>query len=398
MARVMIIAGGTWQCPIVQLAKKMGHYVICSNLYPDSPAFKYADVGLVANVLDKAKNLEYAREYKADAVLTEQTDIAVPTVAYIAEHLGIKGITTRIARRFTDKHLMRELTEKAGFVSPMYSICHTSNEAKDFVRKVGKSIIKPLDSQSSRGCHIIDNAEEVDAFFEDCIQYSNWDRAIVIEEFIEGTEFTVDGIKTETEYIVTAISEKEHYDYNPSVAKRLLFSQHNDKFDYEKLRNINAKIVNALELPFGLTHAEYKYRDGEYYLIEIAARGGGTRISSDIVPLVSGINSNEILLRTLLGEKVEITRKKHHECAVLGFFDIEPGKIKAITGIEEALSFDGVTAICLEVSAGDRIEQAQDDRSRCGYYILYADSISELESLERRVLNTVKVDIEGEQL
>lgn len=394
MARVMVIAGGTWQCPIVQLAKKMGHYVICSNLYPDSPAFRYADVGLVANVLDMEKNLEYAREYNVDVVLTEQTDIAVPTVAYIAEQLGIKGITSEIAKRFTDKRIMRELTEKAGFVSPGYAVCREREDAKKVVDLIGKSIIKPLDGQSSRGCHVINHSEEIDAYFEDCIQYSNCDRAVIIEEFIEGTEFTVDGIKTEEEYIVTAISEKEHYDYNPSVAKRLLFSENNSRFDYEKLRKINKKMVEILELPFGITHAEYKYRDGEFYLIEIAARGGGTKISSDIVPVISGINSNEIFLRTLLGEKVRINRQRQHEYAVLGFFDINPGRVKAISGIEDARALNGVLDVCLEVSVGDRVELAQDDRSRCGYYILYADSLAELQALEDRVLGLVKVDIE----
>ena len=53
MAKIMVVAGGSWQCPIVKTAKEMGHYVICTNLYEDSPAFKYADAGLVANVLDK---------------------------------------------------------------------------------------------------------------------------------------------------------------------------------------------------------------------------------------------------------------------------------------------------------------------------------------------------------
>ncbi len=58
MARIMVIAGGLWQCPIVKTAKEMGHYVLCSNLYEDSPAFEYADEYRVANVLDKDMNLK----------------------------------------------------------------------------------------------------------------------------------------------------------------------------------------------------------------------------------------------------------------------------------------------------------------------------------------------------
>lgn len=391
MARVMVIAGGTWQCPIVKLAKSKGHYVICSNLYEDSPAFQYADIGVVANVLDKEKNLEIAKKYKPDVVLTEQTDIAVSTVAYLAEQLGIKGIGGKIAARFTNKYLMRKFTDEAGFASPRYALCHTVGEAGEFLRETGRSIMKPLDSQSSRGVHIVDSLEQINAYFEDCIQYSNSEEAIIMEEYINGIEFTVDGLKTEDTYYVTAISEKEHYDYNASVASRLFFSQSNERFDYDELRKVNTAMVEAMELPFGITHAEYKYKDGRFYLIEIAARGGGTRISSDIVPLMSGINSNEIYLEILLGNKVKIIPAKKHECAVLGFFDFKPGKVVEIAGLEEALKIPSVVDIGLEAAVGDDLGQAQDDRSRCGYYLIYADSKKELEDREQKVKNAVKV-------
>ena len=53
----MVIAGGEWQTPLVKKAKDLGHYVLCTNLYQDSPAFKYADQNEVADVLDKKRNL-----------------------------------------------------------------------------------------------------------------------------------------------------------------------------------------------------------------------------------------------------------------------------------------------------------------------------------------------------
>ncbi len=59
-----------------------------SNLYEDSIGFKYADFTGVMDVRDKEKNLALAKEYKIDAVLTDQSDIAVPTVAYVAEQMG----------------------------------------------------------------------------------------------------------------------------------------------------------------------------------------------------------------------------------------------------------------------------------------------------------------------
>ncbi len=391
MARLMVIAGGSWQCPIIKTAKEMGHYVVCSNLYEDSPAFKYSDVSVVMNVLDKEGNLKIAKEYKPDAVLTDQTDIAVSTVAYVAEECKLKGIGTDTARRFTNKYAMREYASGAGIPMPKYRLCHTVDEASEFLFNIGTCIIKPIDSQSSRGIHIVKTRDDIEAYFDDCVQYSNEERAILVEEYIDGEEFTVDGIKTDNDYIVLAISQKDHYEYNPSVANRLVFTQYNDSYDYGRLREENNKLIKAMGLPFGLTHTEYKYRNGQFYLIETAARGGGTKISSDITKLVSGIDSNKMYINVLTGESDEIIRCEKHDCAVLGFFDFKPGRITEITGIDDALSLPGVHDLKLEVSVGDTLKPAEDDRSRCGYYILYADSVQELCDREKRLKEIVKV-------
>ena len=391
MAKIMVVAGGAWQCPIVKTAKEMGHTVICTNLYENSPAFEFADLGVVANVLDKNKNLDIAKEHKPDAVLTEQTDIAVPTVAYVAEKLGLKGIGTDVAERFTNKYKMREYAFKAGIPVPKYKLCYTQDEAAAFLLNTPVCVIKPIDSQSSRGIHVVRSKDDIEKNFDDCIQYSHAEKAILIEEYIEGTEFTVDGVKTSNEYVVTAISEKKHYDYNPNVAKELRFTQTNPSYDYDKLRAENAKLISAMGLPFGLTHTEYKYHEGTFYLIETAARGGGTKISSDITKLVFGIDCGKLLIKMLLGESDEIVRENHHECAILGFFDFKPGLIKEIVGVEEAKNLDGVQDLKLEVSVGDMLGEAQDDRSRCGYYILYADSDEQLNERERLLKDTVRV-------
>ena len=118
MSKIMVIAGGDWQIELIKKAKQMGHYVICSNLYEDSPAFPYADACEVANVLDKEKNLQIAQKYQPDAVISDQSDIAVPTVAYVNEKMGLRGIGTDKADIFTDKTLMRQRCKEAGLPVP----------------------------------------------------------------------------------------------------------------------------------------------------------------------------------------------------------------------------------------------------------------------------------------
>ena len=392
MAKIFVIAGGEWQCPLVKKIKNMGHEVICSNLFSDSPAFKYADEGYVADVLDKETNLKIAQRCMPDAIVTDQSDIAVPTVAFVAEKLGLKGIGTKTAELFTNKFLMREFCKKNSLPTPQYRFCRTYEEALELLKQLGKIIIKPIDSQSSRGVYIITKESDLEEKFIDTVKYSNSEKAVLAEEYIEGPEFTVDGIKTKNSYWVTGISKKSHFGYNSAIAKELLFSNYNEEYDYNKLRKENTNLVIKMGLPFGLTHAEYKYMNGQYYLIEIAARGGGTKISSDIVPYISGIDTYKMYINTLLGNDEEFTIDySNKRCAVLGFFDFKPGKIMEINGIKEAKILDGVLDIKLNFQPGDIIQRAEDDRSRLGHFILVANSQKELRDLENKVKKLVRI-------
>lgn len=89
MKTVMVIAGGNWQVPLIKKLKEEGYIVVVSNLYPDSIGFKYADYAEVADVRDKKRNLEIALKYNADVIVTDQSDIAVPTVAYVSEKMAL---------------------------------------------------------------------------------------------------------------------------------------------------------------------------------------------------------------------------------------------------------------------------------------------------------------------
>lgn len=392
MAKIMVVAGGEWQCPLVKTIKNMGHYVVCTNLYKNSPAFSYADVGVVADVLDKEKNLEIAKKYNVDAVVTDQSDIAVPTVAYVAEKLNLRGIGASQAELFTNKYLMREFCKKNDFAYPKYRLCYNKEEVESFAALFPKVVIKPINGQSSRGISVIYNGSDIEQCFNKAITYSSGKDAVIVEEFLEGVEFTVDGLRTKDGYESLAVSKKRHYSYNPSIAKELYFENYDEQYDYDELRKLNKELVLKMDLPFGLTHAEYKYMNGKYYLIEIGARGGGTKISSDIVPHMSGVNSNEILINTLLGEDVKYDfHYDKNKCAVLGFFDFKAGKVSGISGIEDAKQLDGVVSLVLNFNVGDYITEAQDDRTRIGHYIILSETRESLREIEEKLKEIIKI-------
>jgi len=399
MKKIMVVAGGIWQVPLVKKLKEMGYYLMNTNLYSNSPSFEFADEVAEANVLDREINLEIAKKFKPDAIITDQSDIAVPTVAFLNEQMGLNGIGSDIAERFTNKYVMRKFCKENGIKYPDFRLCESLDEAIEFFRKYNKIIIKPIDSQSSRGVVTITDEQQIYDNFEISKQFSNKQKVVLAEEYIEGHEFTIDGVKLKDKYIPLAISKKYQFEHNSNITKVLWFSNNNSENNYEKLRECNKELVEKMKLPYGLTHAEYKYFNGDFYLIEIAARGGGTNISSHIVPIMSGVDNYKVLIKLALNEYIseeDITINqdyKDREC-VLEFFDFKPGIVKNIIGVEQLKSIKNVIEFGLEINVGDTIREPGDDRSRAGFFIAYADNKQELEKIRRQVKQTLVIEYE----
>ena len=134
MEKVFVIAGGEWQKPLVRRVKELGYETINSNLYPDSPAFQYADHSEITDVKDMDTNLAIGRKYHVDAVLTDESDIAVPTVAYVSETLELPGIGREKASLFSNKYKMCRFAQLHGLNVPEHACCMSGQEAAVFVK------------------------------------------------------------------------------------------------------------------------------------------------------------------------------------------------------------------------------------------------------------------------
>lgn len=395
MKKVMVVAGGEWQVPLVKMAKDAGYEVLCTNMYVDSPAFKYSDYSEIADVLDIEKNVKIAEKYRPDVIITDQSDIAVRTVSHVAKHIGVKGIDTETAELFTNKFRMRQFEKKYGFKHPEFSLCRSYDEAVAFLKenKIEKAVIKPTSAQSSRGVFVVSSESNFEKEFMEAGEYRT-ESGVLIEEYIEGVEFTVDGLMIADQYYTLSISRKKHYVHNECIASELLFSWDDDEYDYRELETINRSHIEKTGLSIGVTHSEYKYCNGTFYLIEMAARGGGTLISSDINPYMSGINGIGVLLEYLSNGTVPVLKPQRGEkMAVLHFFTVDAGKVEAIEGVEKVKEIKGVHLLDLDFKVGDTIVTPDNDRARCGFYIAFADTRCELETIMKQVDNTIRIKV-----
>ena len=406
MKKIMVVAGGTFQVPLCKRIKEMGYKLVVVNPYKDSPAFFYADEVIQEDVLNKEIILAAAKRLNIDAVLTDQTDISVETTAFLANQLDLPGLPLDKVELFTNKYAMREFSSRHDFPIPAYKRCFEIQDALDFFRELqGRMIIKPCNAQSSRGIYIIETEAELQAHFVDALNAAHGNNPhVVAERYIEGPEFTVDGIIVDGKHHTLAISRKTHFGYSATIAEELFFTETDPHCDYNRLIEQHNHLMNLTEVPFALTHTEYKYENGEFILIEMAARGGGTLISSHIVPLMSGVDNYGLLIEQALGLPFRsdglIVDTPEERSVVLKFFDVDQfggsagSVVSAIKGLDVVTNIEGLVTINLEFEVGAHLIHAADDRSRIGYYIAYADTPSDLRQRMKRIEESISVEFD----
>lgn len=401
MSKIVLLPGSKWQMQLAEKIKEMGHYLYVISPEEKPPCASIADVFFRSDIfaIDEIEN--YLGKVKVDAILSDECDIAMPVVAELGDRLNINTLSKEAALLYTDKFMMREFCNKHAFKTPEYRLCKTVEEAMEFFLELGKTIIiKPLDSNASHGVFTIESENELIEHFDETMFFSRVEKAILAERYINGTEFTIDGIKTPNAHYTLAISEKKHFKHNMNIANELYFTHSNPAFDYEKLRQTNDAFVMKSSLSYGFTHAEYKCENGEFYLIEIGARGGGNMISSVITQFMSGYDTYKYLVECSLGQSFNkdftIPIEYLNRASVLKFFNTPYGGgiVKRIEGLDYLENEKRIAKYQLNFQIGDLIEDAKNDSARIGFFIACAESVDELEQIISNVESKFKVIVE----
>ena len=398
---ILVLPGTLWQVPLISKIQEMGHRALVVNPAPNAPGMQMADIPLVSDIFDRERIVSFGRRHRVDAVVSDECDIAMNMVAELGKIFQVQTVSTDVAALFTDKFLMREFSREHDMKFPEYKLCRTPEDALALLREIGcPIIIKPLDSNASHGVFRCDSAESVYEHFNESLSFSRVEKAILAERYIVGPEFTVDGIKTPNNHYTLAISEKKHFAHNGSIANELLFSHTHSCFDYEKLKSVNDTFVLNSGLQYGLTHAEYKYENGEFYLIEIGARGGGNMISSCITQYMTGHDTYQYLVESALGnihdQDFSIAPEYRERVAVLKFFEtpVDGGRVKDIQGVDFLGSEPDIKRFRFNFKIGDIISNAANDSARIGFYIACSEELEKLKEVMSKVQNNVHIIVE----
>jgi len=304
---VLVAPGGPFQHPLVRKLQDIGFVVHVADIDPKSYCCNKADFFHNVSSTDIEALDAICKKYNVDFALTDQTDTSVYTINQLNIRLRKKVSKPKTIETFCNKLL---LSKKAASLNHLVPETYEARKFFNSERTDKKCnwIVKPVDSQSSKGISILNANPQNNSYLEEAItfseSYSKCGQAI-IQQYITGTEYTVEGIVENGDHRVLAISRKYKYKTSPFVSSRLDFAAPEYwGVEFENLIRRHNKFINSAELINAQTHAEYIHYNGQFYMIECAARGGGSLISSHIVPFVSGVNPEILLAAQILDKEL----------------------------------------------------------------------------------------------
>jgi biotin carboxylase len=373
---LMIIGAGSYQLPGIIKAKEMGITTLAIDRDPDAPGLKIADISCNVDILDIPGAIRVAKEHAITGVMTISSDLAVPAVAAVAQELDLPGISPSVAAIATNKALMRETFLKHRVPSPLFCRVRTAEEAHAATETIGfPVVVKPVDNAGSRGVNKVELKTEMMEAFQTARSFSRTGE-VIVEGFIEGIECTIEAMTYNNRTEILGISEKKKPAGHYQVATDLTYPP---SFSNECILEIKRVITHAIKsmgINFGPTHSEVIVTpDFRVMLVEVAARGGGFRVFSDIIPLVSGVDATTENIKMCLGQKPDIVAK-YQRSAVLRFFAPRPGILKEVIGFDKAKKVPN-TEVGLFKSVGDTIPPLATDGDRTGFILAWGEDRAE---------------------
>lgn len=398
MDKILIIGAGDFQLPLVQIASESYEVLLAAPVITE--AFEpYISGKLIVDVRDKEAILDYARANQICGVTTDQTDIAVRSVAYVAEQMGLPGIGYETGCLFTDKDLMREKMRQLGIPLLPYRTVSSLAEALDYYDTIGgRVIIKPLDTQGSRGVQVCEDREELAAKYDEAARWSSHHN-VIVERFASGREFVVEGLAMDDQFRNLCIGDTLYFDLPDAfAAKSRIFPTTADDALAQRVLDLNTRIITGFGLKQGLTHSEFIMDGDEIYLMETAARGGGVFISSDLIHYSCGLEPEKFLLGIATGRLTQIPEILPQQC-ICGYmaFYIPTGTVIRADGVEDVLALPYVHRHQLDkLHAGLVNREGHTDKTSRLALILTAPDRETYEQRAAQVQKMLQVEVRAE--
>ena len=394
MKKILILGGSFAQLPFIKEAKKRGYYTILVDYLDDNPGQKYVNEYFNLSTTDKEAVLQLALRVKPDIVYSYASDPAAPTVAYVADKLGLKYANSPTSVNILgEKNKFKEFLKLNGFNIPEYIIIDSTDFNIEELEKLRLPFfIKPTDSSGSKGVSLVISLDDVQQALENALTFSR-NKVLIAEEYIDTDWKQIHGdIFIENGEIIFSHLGDHHFDIEKGsfVPYSTSWPSVYSEKDLKRICNDIKKVLDLLEFRNGPINVEARIKDDKIYLMELGPRNGG-----NFVPLISEISTGFDMINALFNQfegipnNMNISDKKYSCYYVIRTF--RKGILKKIECSPEIEK--NIIKKYLYKNIGDNVNYFSGANEAIGILLMTFESRIEMNAFYENTGESIKVDI-----
>lgn len=365
MKKAIVLGGTEDHIRLIEILKSKSCYTILIDYYENPPAKKVADEYIRESTLDNDLILNIAANIKADLVIAACIDQALLTMAFVCEKLGLPcHISYQTALELTNKSLMKKIFVENNIPTSRYSILNNADEKfyEDFKYPL---VVKPADSNSSKGITKVNNQHEIYDAINKAFSYTR-SKKVVVEEFVVGEELSVDVVikNYEPQIVMVTKNIKSYQNKNNFTIVQSVFPGTEDNEVIEKIHLIACNIAKAYGISNGPLLIQLILNENNLSVLEFSSRiGGGSK--HHFIKSVTGFDILNYFTGLILGMDSTISINNNYKYAAINYIYAKNGIINDFIGFEVLMKNNIINqyfcykmsgaSVYNHISSGDRI-------------------------------------------
>lgn len=388
--------------------KSWGYNTFLISEFPNDTGVRDADFFYEANTKDPESALKAAkalsdRGLNFDGVISLCWDCAI-SVATIAQEFNLESAGMSASLKATEKNLRSQAFEDANVPAPKYRVIKTAKQLQEEARKFTYPlIVKPTDKSSSKGVILVESPDQLIEAYRYARSFTEKNE-LMINEHIAGSEHSTEGLMIDGVFHPTALSDRifKYEEFKPYFVEvgdimpsTLSAKQEADSFLATEKAALAVGIFN------GIAKGDIIYHPTRgAFVLEVAARLGGPRFGTEMVPLSNGTSILKAAIQQAVRDPIDLNllKNKYTNGMVNRSIFPNPGKIVNVSGLEEAKKMPGYYDFKWwpghPLEAGDVIPPYENTCGNVGYIIATGSSREEAIDNADQIEQKIKITTE----
>jgi biotin carboxylase len=334
-----------------------------------------------------------------------------PTViaAYAARLLELPGNPPEAATAARDKRLTRECLRAAGLPVPTFAVVPAASDPALLAASLTYPVVvKPAALSGSRGVMRADNASGFLIAFERLRRLLDEEdikamqdaacEDIIVESFIEGREFALEGVLERGVLRTLAIFDKPDPLDGPYFEETIYVTPSTLPPEAQtEIADAVTRAAAALGLQHGPVHAECRVNSQGIYVLEVAARPIGglcARALSFDGPDGQAAGLEEVLLRHALGEPLSAWHREARASGVMMIPIPAGGVYRRVHGVEAAAQVESICDVQITAKPDQQLVPLPEGSSYLGFIFARGATPAAVEQALREAHSRLTFDID----